>query len=196
MCRIIILCVLLLSGRAQAGVILTMTPSPGDLSNLSIGDSVDITVALSGLGSLELSALGGTIEFPAVIFTIPTSSVAGSIVPVASDLTLTPMTGALDGQFFAITGGNIVAEGDFFRFKLKAIAAGSGVIQFDPLSLFYQDGAGAPFFDVQTNELAFNVQGNVVPEPGAALVWLLLISAILSHRQCRAFIRPMCARGL
>ena len=199
MTRRSIICGLLLAAlavqQAQGALTLTMTPSPADLSNLSVGQSVDITVSLSGLGGLELSSLGGTIVFPAAVFGTPTSSAAGGIVPDPADLTfdpLGPLAGTIDGQFAAVSGGNIVSEGVFFSFQIQANAIGSGVISFDPLTLFYQDAAGAPFFDIATNELAFTVRENadVVPEPATALLWLLLGStgstALLVRRRLKS----------
>jgi hypothetical protein len=186
--QLLVLAVSLLASPAMGAVTLTLDPGATDLSNLVVGETITIGVNLSGLDGLELTTLGGAIEFPAGSFGTPFNSVAGATVPDPSDLILTELPGQMDSQFFAFAGGNIASEGEFFSFQIKALAAGSGTIAFNPLSRFAEDQQLNAIFDIDTNSLNFTIraaQSDPVPEPASLLTWLLVGLLARGAASCR-----------
>ena len=163
----------------HAGVMLTLDPGTTDLSSLTVGDTFDISVQLSGLDKgMELLSLGGGIVFPTANFGSSFNSAAGLIVTDPSDLILQELPGLMDSQFFA-SATNIYFDGEFFRFQLTALAQGNGFIRFDPASLSAEDNQGNLLFDsdIATSELQFSIQAapNAVPELGGLTTWSLLV---------------------
>jgi hypothetical protein len=172
---------LLMASSVEGAIMLTLNPGTSNLTNLTVGDTVTVTVDLSALSGMQLASLGGGITFPAANFGTPQNSVAGSIIPDPSDVILQQLPGLMDSQFFAFAGGNIVSEGAFFSFQLTALAAGSGTIAFDPLSLFAEDDQLNPIFDIVTNDLQFTIWSanpSIVPEPASLVVWSLCCIAL------------------
>jgi hypothetical protein len=143
-----------------------------------VGETRLINVQVGALEGRQLQSLGGTIQFDAGHLGTPSSGTAGAVVPDPADVTLTPAAGSIDAQFFAAApAGNISSEGTFFSFEITGLAPGSGVIQFQPNSLFAEDQTGAGFFDLATNEVLYTVS---IPEP--ATLALLTGFAVWSRR--------------
>ena len=214
-------CLLLFSAfgqlPARAGVLTLRLTSPTDLSSLTVGETFTVDVNLEGLSSgSSLSTLASTLLFSQPNFGQPALGNAVAPGPIVIDPLFDFFGGAfppfgavelVDGQFFSgDIANNIASDGRFFSFTLEATAAGSGTIEFDPLSVsavedqgnFYvdpNDPFADPDFVIQTNSLAFDVSpgGAVVPEPASIIGFTCLSSIVVGAAFRRR--RSVCREG-
>lgn len=183
---------------ARAGVLTLRMTSSTDLSSLTVSDTFTVDVNLEGLSSgLTLSDLASTVLLSQPSFGQPASGNAVAAGPIVVDPLFDffgdafPPSGAVDfvdGQFLSLDVNNYIAsDGRFFSFTLEATAAGSGTIEFDPITLFALDDQGNAYLDqndpladpayvIQTNMLKFDVSPSsaVVPEPVSITVFAFL----------------------
>ena len=202
---------------ARAGVLTLRLTSAADLSSLTVGETFTMDVNLEGLsGESSLSTLASTLLFSHPSFGPPASGNAVTPGPIVIDPLADffgdafPPFGAVelvDGQFFSgDVANNIASDGRFFSFTLQATSAGSGTIEFDPLSLsafddqsnFYvdpNDPFADPEFVIQTNSLTFDVSPGsaVVPEP-ASIIGFACLSSIVAGAAFRRR-RLVCREG-
>lgn len=156
---------------AAPGLDLSLSQDP---AALFLGDTVTVSVNLSGLEPGEqIGFAGTTVTFSSAIFGIPGGLAGGPIAPNPADLLLASGAGFADGSY-AITGSlspmPIVSNGTLFSFDLPVLALGTGRIQFDFADLHAVD-SGSPS---GTKPIPFTTGGpidytTVVPEPALLL---------------------------
>lgn len=168
---------------AQAQTARLSLTSDSDLTRVLVGQTIRINVNLTGLGGTSLSGLNASVASPRLLFDAPAGGSAsvlpGSIVPNAAGFVgnlddIDANTIFTDGIYDALEpAGNISAEGTFFSFTLKAVARGTGVIDFDQDTNFgplvgavTADGTD---FTPSTADLS-GLAVTVIPEPGSAAV--------------------------
>ncbi len=198
----------LLAMQTSAGTLLLTLSSPDDLSSLTVGQTTHVDVTLSGLlVGEQLVTLTSGVSFDGPLLGTPTAIQAGSIVPnpLASPLDFQTVSaaGAAHASFLTFSNNaseQIVSNGILYGFDFKAIAPGSGTLQFDPLALigeqFDATNLNLPilrFIDIGP-ALTFTIKaangggggggggGTSVPLPGglpAMFVWMTGLGAVL-----------------
>jgi hypothetical protein len=185
-CCTTLLLLLGLATPSQADLLLTLASNPADLSALSVGQTIEIQVSLSGLGDggnpTQLSALTADVSFPVGIFGSPLSVTEGGIVPSPA-LSFTPVStsgtagGVFDNIFLPVPGPVIDSTGLFFKFQVTALAAGSGVFSLAPPPGAFDELGGA-IVVISGSDLPFTVVGGAIPEPSSVLLFALGVCAV------------------
>jgi hypothetical protein len=117
--------------------------SPSNLSTLIVGQTVQVNVSLTGLGTGEkLVSLTSGVDFPSALLGTPTGAAAGAIVPnpLADPLdfqtTFNPgQADAVFATFSTAASKQIIANGLLYSFQVTAQSPGSGAVEFSPLAL-------------------------------------------------------------
>ena len=181
----------LLGAAGVTAAPLTMSiSSTTTLTTLHVGDSFTINVILSGLAPAEtLNLLSATAQYTGTALSSPTSVTVGPIVPGGA---VNPDVSTLSGPNFAeadfqtfsgLPASQIVANGNFFSFKMTAVALGTGTISLSFLDALDGSAAspGSPGITAG-RPLAFAVVplggGPGVPLPPALLSAILCIFAL------------------
>jgi hypothetical protein len=174
------------AGRADAAPVVTLS-SPSDLNQLTVGQQVQFNVSLAGISTNEFLFVLDTRElFPSNLFApvslSPSQPGTGSVFDTSAQVN-SFLVGDQRGPTFlgaGIAQGNfsdtfptptqaIDQDGLYYSFTLQAIAAGSGVISFDPAGTLYASGlTGFNLAPLPTGApLQFTITGGpaVVPEP-------------------------------
>jgi hypothetical protein len=194
--------------RAVATPIITLS-SPSDLSQLTVGQQAQLNVSLQGISTNEfLFILDTRALFPSNLFAPVsltssqpgTESVFDTSAQVSSFLVGDQRgptfigAGVAQGNFsdaFPTPAQSIDQNGLYHSFTLQAIAAGSGVISFDPAGALYASGftgfnlaslpSGAP--------LAFAITAGTaaVPEPSSfsMMASAIPLMGVAYWRRCR-----------
>jgi hypothetical protein len=172
---------------SQAAPMLVLS-TPSDLSSLNVGEVVTFDVVLSGLmPGDELEYLSANIDTP--LFMVQSSPTAG---PIADPMNFTGSSfpGGVDGffdSFFGLNpGANIVSNGVFYSFSLKATTPGSGAISFSSaLAALDLDPIVPDFADsVATGD---PLQFTIAPEPASFAIFAsgILFFGLLCARRRR-----------
>jgi PEP-CTERM motif len=169
---------------ANAAVMVQLS-SPSDLTHLTVGQTVEIDVRLSGLavGSDFIFNLNTKVLFPSSLFAPipdPTSSsgLTATVTPgsvffnfvdgplqVANFNAQSSLAGGAATGIFSespnVNSGAIGLNGLYYSFLLQATAPGSGTIQFDPTpgaNQYAADDTGFNFAPLPTGApLSFNI---------------------------------------
>jgi hypothetical protein len=184
--RLYLLCAMFLTLPANvfAGVMLSVS-SPDDLLNLSINQEFTIDVSLSGLvPGDQLDLLSADILFPTSVLSVVNLPTPGDAIldPVNNIFISGSAAGSVFGFYFAVTDP-ISNDGKFFSFTLKALQAGSGMIEFDAGSPPVVDGNAGLLTHIDfgpgltVNVLPPIVPTSMIPEPAAFTLWSLLAFA-------------------
>lgn len=182
-CCTTLLLLLGLATPSQADLLLTLASNPADLSALSVGQTIEIQVSLSGLGDsgnpTQLSSLTADVSFPVGIFGSPLSVTEGGIVPSPTQTFTAVSTsgtagGIFDNIFLPSPGPVIDSNGLFFTFQVTALAAGSGVFSLAPPPGAF-DELGGEIVVISGSDLPFTVVGGGggIPEPSSVLLFAL-----------------------
>ena len=174
------------TGESRADLILSLSSTTPDLTQIQIGDTVQSNVALSGLNAVSdtLDFLAADVKFEASLFGTPVTLTPG---PILVDLTgvssgTSPGLANLNyDDLFATTNAPILTNGLFFSFTVVAQAEGSGTVffNFTDASL---NGAGAT--PTPMNTLSFTIQPvRIVPEPSAFLLCVIGAGATWAIRR-------------
>lgn len=172
--------------RANAVPIVNLS-SPNNLLLLAVGDTVRIDVTLSGLEANDFIFVLNTRElFPSTFFQpVPDPANSSGLTP--GPILVTPAQRASFNALSSLAAGSatgnfsdlnpapsqaISTNGLFYSFMLRAIAAGSGVIQFDPANTtFAATSTGFNLAPLPTGgPLPFTIAPAVVPEPSTMVM--------------------------
>ncbi len=186
--------VLCMAPQAFSGPMAILS-SPENLSNITVGEQVTIDVSISGLPvgtdfifNLDTKILFPSAEFQPVPDTTSTSGLttsygsgSGSVFLYSSQPQAFNSTSSLNADnaigIFNNSGSApaISENGIYYSFTLKAIAAGTGSISFDPTAganQYAADDTGFNYAPLPNNgSLAFTV--SAVPEPSGLALGLL-----------------------
>jgi hypothetical protein len=173
--RLFVLSMLLVHGlisNSQAAIVLSLT-STGDLTNVTVGQTVRVDVQLTGLAPAEsLDFLAASVSFDSTVLGTPVVN-PGVIVPDPTapafvGLGLPGLADASYDSIFSVAGEFIVNNGVFFSFDVAPLAPGS-----TELSITFADGSvdGVPTRIGSSDSL--NV--TVVPEVST---WIMVLSAV------------------
>ena len=117
---------------ASAGPLLSLSALPNPLV-LEVGQTADVAINVSGLEAEDrLEFLAATVEFDADLLTAAEVR-PGSVIPDVSGFQSGVLSGLVDGNYDAsLTADDsaIHENGSLYSFELRAIAAGSGHLQF------------------------------------------------------------------
>lgn len=179
-----LIAVILTSGTANAGIVLSLSSSPASPATVSTGTPVTVTVNVSGI-TTPLSALGVKVLFDNSFQTGNTPT-AGTSVPLSgladfaasTDNGLGETLGLYDSFLgvppgFVGLGVPITTDGAFYSFQLTSFADGSGTVSIDEdlFQTFAFDENGDP---VDIDSFGSPLTINAVPEPSS----LLLLGAV------------------
>jgi len=180
---------LILVQTCEAGLILTLTHNAPDLNNLTVGQTVQFDVSLSGLGDLgnpaELSNLNVDVAFSALLFGTPTLVSEGPIVPDPVD-TFTAVSNAggagaiFDNIFLTPPAVTINSNGVFFSFQVVAQANGSGIVSMDPPASGFDENNDPITID-STSSLAYRIIAT--PEPSTLVLACMAIAMTIRFRK-------------
>ena len=177
-----IACLLIPSqNSAYGGVMLTLQEQGAvDLLNLSVGQSFNIDVVLSGLQpGEELNYLAGTVLFESSLLGSASNIAAGAIVPDLDGFIGFGTNGLADANYdvtFTLSGLTIVTNGVLYSFSVTAQQAGAGLIGIDIPSLAARDALDQ-FVAIDGGiDLHYSINSGptVVPEPATWIVFCLL----------------------
>jgi hypothetical protein len=117
--------------------------SPTDTTHLTVGQTFTVDVSVESLSpGQDLTELSGTAFYNSALLGSPMSLTPGAIVPSPlfspTDFTSSTSPGLATGTFDTLgtlPADQITANGVFFTFQLKVLAAGSGIININPATL-------------------------------------------------------------
>jgi hypothetical protein len=202
-CPVLMLAALaVIAPRAVAVPIVTLA-SPSDLNQLTVGQQVQFNVSLQGISTNEFLFVLDTRElFPSNLFApvslTPSQPGTGSVFDTSAQVS-SFLVGDQRGPTFlgaGIAQGNfsdtfptptqaIDQDGLYYSFTLQAIAAGSGVISFDPAGTLYASGlTGFNLAPLPTGgPLQFTITAGtaVIPEPSSVAMAGLMTLAGLGY---------------
>ena len=177
------------TGESRADLMLTLSSTDPDLTQIQIGDTIQFNVTLSGLilASDTLDFLATDVKFKGSLLGTPVTITPG---PIIVDLSGLAPGGSSDGQAsvnyddaFATSGSPILANGLFFSFTVVAQAAGSGTIYFSFTDAFLNGDSVTP---TPMNSLPFTVlAARAIPEPSALILCAFGAGTWLAIRRAR-----------
>ena len=184
--------------------------SPDNLTNLTVGEQVTIDVNLSGLpvGSDFIFNLNTSVLFPSSQFqTVPDLTNTSGLTTGFGGTVFAFQFPAQPPNFYALSTlnpGNAIGifndssptvseaineNGLYYSFTLKAIAAGSGSILFDPTpgaNKYAADDTGFNYAPLPTGgPLSFAITAVPVPEPSTLGLSIVASLAGLGYAWCR-----------
>lgn len=170
-----------------AGLLISLSSNVNDVNHLQIGEPVQFTVELAGLGiGDELVELSARATFEAAQFDSPIISV-GAVLPnpLADPLDFTVVSGpgAVDATFLtfsAATTSHIVSNGAFFHFTINPQTVGQGVFQLVFADAQQIDPADPGNLISPSITLGAPLNFAVVPEPSSILLSLLATGAFVT----------------
>jgi hypothetical protein len=159
--------------------------SPSDLAQLSVGDQIRVDVTLGGVSLNEfIFVLNARELFPSSLFQViaDPGNISGlSPGPILANASQRDSFNALSSMTSGSVIGNfsdsvpapsqaIAGNGLFYSFALRAIAPGSGAIQFNPAGTLYASNMSG--FNLvplpSTGPLTFSV--TAIPEPASVVM--------------------------
>jgi hypothetical protein len=189
------------AGPAQAGPMVTLS-SPNNLSNLSVGDQVEIDVNLQGLPVNDfIFVLDTKVLFPSNFLPVLDLSNSSGLTP--GPILSGPNQAANFNAASSLNANNAVGEfsdsspnisvainqnGLYYSFKLEAVSPGSGSIQFDSTAdanRYAANDTGFNFAPLPTGgPLAFTISPAAasVPEPASMALASIGILGLLGYR--------------
>jgi hypothetical protein len=184
--RVVLLLMAVMTGTVpvRAAPIIGLASS-SDLTQLSVGDQIHVDVTLGGVSLNELIFVLNTRElFPSSLFQViadPGNSSGLSPGPILSVASQRDSFNALSSITVSSVIGNfsdsmptpsqaIAGNGLFYSFALRAIAPGSGVIQFNPAGTVYASNLSGFNLAPLPTSGPLTVSVAAVPEPTSAVM--------------------------
>jgi hypothetical protein len=173
--------------RGLAGLLISLSSNVADLNHLQVGETVQFTVELAGLGiGDELVELSARAIFESAQFDTPIVS-GGAILPNPLsdplDFTVVAGPGAADATFLtlsAATTAHIVSNGTFFEFTVYSQAFGQGTFQLEFADAQQIDPADPGNLISPSITLGAPLNFTVVPEPSSVLLALAVLASFLA----------------
>jgi hypothetical protein len=148
--------------------VLALSSDAPDRNNLTLGQTFNVQVSLSGLNSGDtLDFLAAMVGFDAATLGTPTITV-GPIVPDLTGYAQSGLPGLADASYdalFAASGSSIAANGLFYSFRVTVQGSGQGTIAFDFVDSSGTDAGGAPLPAVTAGGPLSFATAAAVPEP-------------------------------
>jgi hypothetical protein len=183
---------------AHADLLLSLSADAPDLNSLTLGQSFNVQVSLSGLNTGDtLDFLAATVTFDGTRLGTP-SITAGPIVPDPTGYIQSALSGLADASYdalFASSGSPITDNGLFYSFSVVVQGLGQGTIAFDFVDSSGSDASGAPLPTVTAGgTLSFSTV-SAVPEPSGFVLMGTATLALLAYAGHHRLKRSACPTG-
>lgn len=176
------------TSAVQGGLMVSLTSSATNLSQLTPGQSLQIDVVLSGLNAGdEVEFLATTITLPDQLFDTPPTITIRPAVPDATGILEFAANDLVDvnyDAFFALSGAPITENGVLFSFQGTVSQPMSGEISFSFVDSFGVNNLGDSLPILQSGDPLQVGTINPIPAPSTLII---LLSGLVSCMATRTF---------